>query len=308
MDVPVGLEQVVTELAPGGRLLGVRALTGGVSANVLAVDIATADGTRRRVVCRQHRGVDFKQHGPDVAAKEHHLLRVLHRSGLAVPEPYRYIETSTTAPYLVMEWVDGSTEVAGGHLAGALDEMARFLVHLHSLDPSSLPLPDLEPIEDPRVAILTHLPSTAIGRMLEMWLASRRVDEQLDRRAVLHGDYWPGNVLWHGGRLVAVVDWEDAALGDPLADLATARLELLCSYGTDAMERFTDRYLHLYREHIDTLRLDSLPVWELYASATALAAMGGWGLEASEEARRRERTQQFFDRATQQVNPGRPTS
>jgi aminoglycoside phosphotransferase (APT) family kinase protein len=37
---------------------------------------------------------------------------------------------------------------------------------------------------------------------------------------VLHGDYWPGNVLWRDGRLVGVIGWEEAAFGDPLADLA----------------------------------------------------------------------------------------
>ena len=40
--------------------------------------------------------------------------------------------------------------------------------------------------------------------------------------ALLHGDYWPGNILWKDGRLAAVIDWEDACLGDPLVDLAMA--------------------------------------------------------------------------------------
>ena len=132
-------------------------------------------------------------------------------------------------------------------------------------------------------------------------LASGDVEQGLNRRVVLHGDYWPGNVLWQDGRLVAVIDWEDASLGDPLADLATARVELLCRYGDDAMERFTTRYLAVHQDTSGPLRLDSLPLWELYVSASALAAMGGWGLEPSEEARRRERTERFFDRAARQL-------
>ena len=41
------------------------------------------------------------------------MLAALHREGLAVPEPYLYDDTSAvTAPYLLMEWVDGSTDVA----------------------------------------------------------------------------------------------------------------------------------------------------------------------------------------------------
>ena len=40
-----------------------------------------------------------------------------------------------------------------------------------------------------------------------------------------------------------MIDWEDAAIGDPLADLANARLEILWAYGWDAMTTFTARYL-----------------------------------------------------------------
>ena len=303
VDVSPGIEQAVAELEPGGRLVGSRALTGGVSADVFGLDIATSDGGRRRVVVRRHRAVDFKQHGLTVTAKEHHLLATLHRLGLAVPEPYLYVDTDPAlAPYLVMEWVDGSTELADEQLPEALDQMAEFLVQLHGLDPRSLQVSELEPIENPRVAIVDYLPSTDVGREVAAWIASGDVEQDLNRRVVLHGDYWPGNVLWQHGRLMAVIDWEDASLGDPLADLATARVELLCRYGDDAMERFSTRYLELHRDTIGSLRLESLPLWELYVSAAALVAMGDWGLEPSEEARRREQTQRFFDRAARQIS------
>ena len=36
---------------------------------------------------------------------------------------------------------------------------------------------------------------------------------------------------WCHNRIVAVIDWEDAALGDPLADVANARLEVLMHFG-----------------------------------------------------------------------------
>ena len=112
-------------------------------------------------------------------------------------------------------------------------------------------------------------------------LASGDVEQGLNRSVVLHGDYWPGNVLWQGGRLAAVIDWEDASLGDPLADLATARVELLCRYGDAAMERFTARYLAVHKDTSGPLHLDTLPLWELYVSASALAAMGGSGPRAA---------------------------
>ena len=75
---------------------------------------------------------------------------------------------------------------------------------------------------------------------------------------LLHGDYWPGNVLWKDGALAAVIDWEDAARGDPLGDLANARLELLFFFGPDAPADFTRRYLAA--SPIDTT---DLPSWDL---------------------------------------------
>jgi aminoglycoside phosphotransferase (APT) family kinase protein len=301
MDVTPAIERAVAELEPGGRLVDVRALAGGVSANVLGLEIVTAAGTRRRVVFRQHRPSTFKQHEATVAAKEHGVLAALHRSGFAVPEPYRYDDGDDAGPYLVVEWVDGSTELGPGELPGALDQMARFLAGLHGLDPNALQLPDLEPIEDPAEAVIPHLPSSDTGRRTRAALRSRVARDGEPRRALLHGDYWPGNVLWRDGRLAAVIDWEDACLGDPLADLATARVELLCRYGDDAVDTFTARYVDAHQRTVGPLQLDELPVWELYVSASALASMGQWGLEPAEEALRRRRTQRCFDRAVHQL-------
>jgi aminoglycoside phosphotransferase (APT) family kinase protein len=302
MDVSSAIAAAVADLEPGGELVGVRALRGGVSADVFGVEIATADGRRRRVVWRRHRHAEVKQHLPTVAAKEYQLLVALHGAGFAVPEPYLYVETGAgTEPYLVMDWIDGSTELGTSELDAALDQMAEFLVELHALDPTTLQLPALEPIEDPRIAIVPYLPSTEIGREVAARLSSGARGDA-GRRGVLHGDYWPGNVLWRGGTLVAVVDWEDAMVGDPLADLATARVELLCQYGDNAMSSFTASYLARFEDRIGPAQLDMLTIWELYVSASALAAMGRWGLAPADEAHRRQHTERFFKRAAEQFS------
>jgi aminoglycoside phosphotransferase (APT) family kinase protein len=302
VDVTAGIEQAVADLEPGGQLVDMFELTGGVSANVLGLEIATPAGGRRRVVFRQHRSAEFKQHGQTVTVTEYGVLAALHREGLAVPEPYLCNDSgAVTAPYLILDWVDGSTELAADHLPGALEQMAQFLVGLHALDPSSLHLPGLEPIEDPVAAVVAYLPSTEAGDHARAMLGSRALQHGVNRCVLLHGDYWPGNVIWHDGRLVAVIDWEDARLGDPLADLATARVELLCRYGDAAMDRFTSQYVAAHHATIGPLGLDSLALWELYVSAAALAKMGDWGLEPAEEAQRRRRTERFFDRAARQL-------
>jgi aminoglycoside phosphotransferase (APT) family kinase protein len=98
--------------------------------------------------------------------------------------------------------------------------------------------------------------------------------------ALLHGDFWPGNTLWRKGRLVAVIDWEDAARGNPLADVANARLELLWSHGRTAMEEFTLAYVR--QTGIDAAEL---PAWDLRADRRLTSRIAEWGLDPAEERR-----------------------
>ena len=67
-------------------------------------------------------------------------------------------------------------------------------------------------------------------------------------------------MLWRDGRLSGVVDWEDAGIGDPLADLAIARVDMSRAFGREAMEAFTARYAG--RTGFD---LSALPFWDLRA-------------------------------------------
>jgi thiamine kinase-like enzyme len=76
--------------------------------------------------------------------------------------------------------------------------------------------------------------SLSEGRIRDM-LESVWPLPRVNQAALLHGDFWPGNILWKNGRLTAVIDWEDAALGDPVADFANSRLEILWAYGRKAM-------------------------------------------------------------------------
>jgi aminoglycoside phosphotransferase (APT) family kinase protein len=89
--------------------------------------------------------------------------------------------------------------------------------------------------------------------------------------ALLHGDYWPGNVIWKDGTLTAVLDWEEAAIGDPLADVALSRLDIAWAFGDDAAETFTS----CYREQT---RIDwrNLAHWELSIALRPMGQLARW--------------------------------
>jgi aminoglycoside phosphotransferase (APT) family kinase protein len=99
-------------------------------------------------------------------------------------------------------------------------------------------------------------------------------------------------VLWQGERLAAVIDWEDAATGDPLADLANSKLEILWKWGAEAAEEFTRSYI-AHRP----LDLTDLPLWELYAALRHGPALANWGLDAATEAATRAHLRRLVEQS-----------
>lgn len=281
-------DRLAERIAPGARVLRRWTLHGGVSASVEALELALPDGTRHRVVLRRHGAADWKPLDADVTAKEHRVLQALHAAGLPVPEPLLLDDTGTLlpSPFLVIAWIDGTTVVPDDASPPAVEQMAAFLAALHALDPVELGLDGLPAREDPVEGALSFLPEGAPSA----WRAhlSTRGPLAPVRPRVLHGDYWPGNVLWHDGRIAAVLDWEDAAVGDPLSDVAAARLELLHACGPEGMERFTRAWLG--GSAVDRERL---AVWELYVATAMLASIHHWGLPAEREARMRRHADEF---------------
>lgn len=251
-------QQLAQRIDPQARLVKAWALAGGVSAEVTALEIERGDGTRQRMVARRHGDADF-QANPNVAAHEFRLLDVLRAAGVAAPAPL-YVEDSGAIfgrPVIVVEFIEGTTTLAPANRDDGLRRMAAALGQIHA-------------VYETRGHELSFLPSA-----------------QTEAPALLHGDYWPGNVLWRGGELAAIIDWEDARLGDPLADIANARLEILWLFGAAAVETFT----RAYPGRIDPRRL---AYWDVQAAQSKLARMGGWGLDSSAEKRMREEARQFI--------------
>ncbi|MBC8065549.1 MAG: phosphotransferase, partial [Chlorobia bacterium] len=82
---------------------------------------------------------------------------------------------------------------------------------------------------------------------------------------------WPGNVLWKDGEIAGVIDWEEAQIGEPLADLAICRLDLWWILGEKASNEFT-RFYH-ERNPID---LSDMPYWDLCASLRPMKGIEYW--------------------------------
>jgi aminoglycoside phosphotransferase (APT) family kinase protein len=180
---------------------------------------------------------------------EFRLLGVFVEAGVSVPRP-RLIDDE--GAYVVTEFVESEPAPPPAEVTRAL---AAALVEIHRFDTTELAF--LPTLEEPGV--------------------------------LLHGDLWPGNVLWRDGRIAAILDWEDAAIGDPLRDLAVSRLELLWAYGRGAMDDLTHRYRSA-QPHVD---LRGLPRRDLKVARRLLPQLQRWGFDADTDRTMRRRGEAF---------------
>lgn len=268
-------DALIDALAPGVKAARVTRLLGGVSAQSLALALTRGDDTVERLVVR-HRPASSAW-GSRSTAQEYALLAALQSSRIPVPRP-RLMWSDET---MVMAWVEGTSELPR-HGPSVMAEMLA-LVHAQR----GMALEGLAEREDPTPVLERYLADVGLGSA-----AQALPPFGAGERCLLHGDYWPGNLLWRDGELVAVLDWEDAAVGDPLSDVACARAELEVAAGRQAAATFTERYLAATGR--DAQRL---VWWDVYVSTTALDSMDLWGLPAEVLEARRGATLAFRDRA-----------
>jgi aminoglycoside phosphotransferase (APT) family kinase protein len=171
-------------------------------------------------------------------AREYRIVAALHPTDVPVAEPVALCEDPAVigAPFAVVRYVPGLVlrreEQAAQLAADQARAGARSLVHtlaqLHDVDFASVGLADF------------GRPAGYLARQVRRWrmqwdfVATRELPE-VDRLAaalterlpthsdasIVHGDYRLDNVILDPEtmRVAAVVDWEMATLGDPLADL-----------------------------------------------------------------------------------------
>lgn len=175
---------------------------------------------------------------------------------------------------------DGTTAIPAGQEGERIDVMAGALAEIHDLSTSDLP--PLPARSDPLPEVFDYLSNAPEWEDLRAHLASLTDTGYADPPRLLHGDFWPENLLWQNQTIVAILDWEDAALGDPLSDVACGRLELRYRFGREGMERFADAYAgHRTVDH------ERLALWQVYVAAAAQRFMGDWGLPPAREAQMR---------------------
>jgi aminoglycoside phosphotransferase (APT) family kinase protein len=273
-----------------------------VSAQVTAIEIALPGGTTQKMVVRRHGAIDLRRN-PNIAADEFKLLQIVRSAGLPAPAPLYFGQSGEIfpTPFVVLEYIEGQSEFSPPDLEGYLLQLARQLSALHNADFSEfnlsfLPKQDEIYTEKFRVRPAKLDDSLGEGRIRDILEAAWPFPER-NAPALLHGDYWPGNILWEDGRLVGLIDWEDSHVGDPLADLAISRLEILWAFGMDAMDHFTEQY-----KALSHLNFASVPYWDLCAALRPAFRIADWAGDPVRERDMREKHRWFVARSSEALS------
>lgn len=270
------LARLVHKIAPQSKLLRTWPLQGGLSAQMTALEIRRADGQTQRLIVRRP-GAQALQHNPHAAAHEFRTLQTVRAAGVAAQTPLLLDPSGDIfpEPYLVVEYAEREPDFAATGTDDRIRQMAAQLAAIHRVAGATPALAFLPRQADRLADAITRRPAR-----LDHALGEARIRDILEAvwplpprhaPALLHGDFWPGNLLWRDGRLAAVIDWEDAEIGDPLADLAVTRLDLLWIYGRDAMQAFTRAYCDLA-----AVDCTQLPYWDLVAALRPASHLAGW--------------------------------
>jgi aminoglycoside phosphotransferase (APT) family kinase protein len=218
-----------------GIALDVRLVGGGKSNLTFTV----TDGENSWILRRPPLG--RYHHGAHDVGREYRVMAALKHSKVPVPEMVVLCDDASVigAPFYVMELV-------AGVVLRTRDSVAKLAPALRTALSEALvdTLADLHEVNVDEVGLSTlGKPMGYLDRQLTRWqqqyhTVSVRHSDSVDgivrrlgaampsspRAAVVHGDFRIDNVivtLANRGAVAAVLDWEMATLGDPLADLAT---------------------------------------------------------------------------------------
>ena len=277
-------QKALAAVKPGWELKDAQQL----SPRVAKLEIITNRARPQLLILLGH-GPRDRQRNPDIARDEFALLKVLSRAGLPVSRPL-LVDTSAAIPFLITEFVEGETRFAAADLSAYCHQLAGILSNIHRFN---IDQHDLSFLPSQRKVIEENMRETrgdAYG--IRSVISASASSLQFNDAVLLHGDFWLGNLLWRADQLAAIIDWEDAMLGDPLGDLGKSRLEMLWALGEAAM----DLYTKAYKARNPGLDYSSLPFWDLWG-ALRLAHFAKWSTDNDRTARMGAQYEWFIKRA-----------
>ncbi|MCY4427468.1 MAG: phosphotransferase family protein [Halieaceae bacterium] len=208
-------------------------IPGGQSKFTLSIDLSGVKTLPRNLILRSDASGRFS--GASVGY-EYRLLKILYDRGVRVPKPLALEETGAIfgAPFMLSERASGATI---GHMfnlpaqdKATLIDVARNLATIHkiapgefgdSIDNAKAPTSDkfLSWLELGQRDLAQTDRQSATFELAFSWLKEHAKMNDRAPRVLVHGDYGLNNLLIEDSRVMAILDWEFAHMGNPAYDL-----------------------------------------------------------------------------------------
>lgn len=196
------------------------------------VDVTRTDGDRLEGFLRLERFAGGKLKQPACQVRlETGVIKALHDQDLPVPAVMAHSELLQATLFERVPGRDDIHELDDRAQQGAIArDFMRHLARLHTMPVEGLDLPELARPDSAEQYALTGIDDLERGyaastdvpdplaRLTFEWLR-RNIPAPPTQPALLQGDTGPGNFVYVGDRVSAILDWECAHLGDPLEDI-----------------------------------------------------------------------------------------
>ncbi len=227
MSEPGLADRLAALLGGGVTIADLQLVSGGNARRAWSFDAVSTDRTVRPcILLAQVAG----KHVESDTAEEYRILRAMTGHGLCVPAALVLDADGAVAggPALVLERMDGQAgaveflklDRATGRTATGV--LAKAIAGVHMFDWAAAGLPARNPLDEILLwesRFLAHRlePLPALAHLFR-WLKAHLPAPS--RLSLIHGDLRPGNFLFEGGKINALLDWEMAHIGDPAEDIA----------------------------------------------------------------------------------------
>jgi aminoglycoside phosphotransferase (APT) family kinase protein len=221
----------------------------------MAVDrltIGDGSGESRRFVLRRWARPGWELDDPDFTpAREAAVLGRLEEigferlAGVAIPRVIAADVDGTIdgAPALLLSHLPGRQRRRDAILpVRTVERLAQVLVAINDLDGGLRDLVlDYYPFAEAR-AVVPPAASDQAG----LWERAIEIAAEPapgGPAGFMHRDFHPGNTLWHGPHLTAVLDWTQASWGPPAADLGHLRVNLAADHSVELAVAAREAYI-----------------------------------------------------------------
>jgi len=249
------------------RVISLRRSPGGLSTENYYVEVETEGGISRWVMRMEPPAGVLE---PYDVIREYRIIKALEGSGVPVPKVF-YAEEDPEplgGRFFLMEFVEGKVFVhtdpvfqQDGELKAKVHTaFIELLAKMHKTPPPEALLPPLEGMSygesevqrcKQRLEQIELLPDPLMRYVIQ------KLEEYVPAegpRVIVHGDFRLSNMIWREGKVVALLDWERARLGDPLSDVGFSYQSFLHGW-CSVSGQFAQLYTRLTGFEVDEKRL-----------------------------------------------------